>query len=150
MNVHGEHSSVRGRRRLTPESLKRPNPRRGSVSLDPQNGASRERLRRRKGMDMRSTGSVGALGPRSLVQDGAGLCEELVRRSRRVLTIPFVGHRLVVAVESLSPVRPARVMSLSPEFSDLELARIAARAGAPVEPAWERSLSLQYGGIRRF
>ena len=99
---------------------------------------------------MQGTGSMSALAPRSLVQDGAEFCEEFVRRGRHVLTIPFVGHRLVVSFEREAKARPVRQELLSPEFTDVELARIAARSGAPIERAWERSLALQYGSTRRF
>lgn len=99
---------------------------------------------------MQGTGIMSALAPRSLVQGGAEFCEEFVRRSRHVLTIPFVGLRLVVSLEREPKAQPVRQELLSPEFSDIELARIAARSGGPVERAWERSLSLQYGGTRRF
>ncbi len=98
---------------------------------------------------MQSTGSIGALTPRSLVHDGADFCEELVRRGGRALTIPFAGRRMVISFQWLPTARPARSQSIAPEFDDVELARLAARSGAPTESAWDRSLTLQYGGIRR-
>jgi hypothetical protein len=98
---------------------------------------------------MQSTGSIGALTPRSLVHDGAEFCEELVRRGGRALTIPFAGRRMVISFEWLLTARAPRAQAIAPEFDDVELARIAARSGAPAETAWDRSLTLQYGGIRR-
>lgn len=98
---------------------------------------------------MQGTGSMSALAPRSLVHESAEFCGELVRRSRHVLTFPFIGLRLVVSVEREAKARPVRQALLSPEFTDVELARFAARSGAPIERAWERGLALQYGGTQR-
>jgi hypothetical protein len=95
---------------------------------------------------MQTTTTLGALTPGTLVREGAELCEELVRRSGRVLTIPFAGRRLVVSFERLPKVRRVGAEAFAPELDDTELARMAARFGAPREQAWERSLKLQYGG----
>ncbi len=98
---------------------------------------------------MQTPGSIGALSPRSLVRESADFCEELVRRSGHALMIPFGGRRMVISFQWLPASRPAVDRGLTPEFSDHELARIAARSASSPEPAWERSLTLQYGGIRR-
>lgn len=98
---------------------------------------------------MPSTGSIGALTPRSVVHDGADFCEELVRRGGRALSFPFAGRRMVISFQWLPTARPPRTHAIAPEFDDVELARIAARSSAPAESAWDRSLTLQYGGFRR-
>lgn len=97
---------------------------------------------------MQSAGNVGAFSPRSLVRDGADLCEELVRRGGRALTIPVGNRRMVVSFQ-LMPGRQRRPkLGISPELDDHDLARLASRSGASFDPAWSRGLALQYGGIQ--
>ncbi len=98
---------------------------------------------------MNSVGNLGSFISRSFVRDGAELCEDLVRRGERALTIPFGNRRMVVSFQLLPEQRRRRAPQITPEFTDHELATFASRYGATYEPAWERGLSLQYGGARR-
>jgi hypothetical protein len=98
---------------------------------------------------MNNVGNLSALSTPSLVRDGAEFCEELVRRGGRALTIPFGNRRIVVSFRWMSEPRRRPDPQITPELTDHELVKIASRYGASYEPAWERGLTLQYGGLRR-
>jgi hypothetical protein len=98
---------------------------------------------------MQNAGNLGVMPAGSLVRNGAELYDQVIRRSGRALSFPFGGRRMVVSFQLLPARRATSDLGITPEFDDHELARIAARSGAAYEPAWERSLALQYGGIRR-
>jgi hypothetical protein len=99
---------------------------------------------------MTGTGAPGAMPANAMILNGAELAGELVRRGGRALSIPFGRRRMVVAFQLVRDDRSDFERGLTPEFEDGELARFAARSGAGPEPAWERSLAIQYGGHRRF
>jgi hypothetical protein len=85
----------------------------------------------------------------AIILNGAELAGELVRRGERALSIPFGRSRMVISFKLLRDNRTDFERGLTPEFEDAELARFAARSGAGIEPAWEHSLAIQYGGHRR-
>lgn len=98
---------------------------------------------------MQGTGNPGAMPAESIILNGAELAGELVRRGGRALSIPFGRTRMVISFQLLRDGRSDFERGLTPEFDDAELARLAAQSGASPEPAWERSLAIQYGGHRR-
>lgn len=98
---------------------------------------------------MQNAGDLRVMSVGSLVRNGAELYDQVVRRGGRALSIPFGARRMVVSFQLLPARRSAGDVGITPEFDDHELARIAAQSGAAYEPAWERGLALQYGGIRR-
>lgn len=100
-------------------------------------------------MKMQGTGNPGAMPADSIILNGAELAGELVRRGGRALSIPFGRSRMVISFQLLRDDRSDFERGLTPEFEDAELARFAARSGAGIEPAWEHSLAIQYGGHRR-
>lgn len=98
---------------------------------------------------MQTVGNTGALSTRALVRGGAELCEELVRRSGRALTIPFGNRRMIVSFQWISDRKRLPDPGITPEFSDHDLAKLASRTGLDSDPAWSRGLAIQYGGIGR-
>lgn len=98
---------------------------------------------------MRDAGNLGVMPAGSLVRNGVGFYDQVIRRGGAALSIPFGARRMVVSFQLLPARRSSADIGITPEFDDHELARIAARSGAPYEPAWERGLALQYGGMWR-